>query len=44
MPLSSYSLDELEEVGVLEGIIRISAGLEDSSDNIDDLKFALNQI
>jgi cystathionine beta-lyase/cystathionine gamma-synthase len=44
MTHSTYSPDELEEVGILEGLIRISVGLEDPSDIIDDLKFALNQI
>lgn len=44
MTHSTYSANELEEVGISEGLIRISVGLEDPSDIIDDLKFALNQI
>lgn len=44
MTHSTYSEEELKEVGISEGLIRLSVGLEDSSDIITDLKFALKKI
>ncbi|MCK4895119.1 MAG: aminotransferase class I/II-fold pyridoxal phosphate-dependent enzyme [Calditrichia bacterium] len=43
MTHSTYSPEELEEVGISEGLIRLSVGLEDSSDIITDLKLALKK-
>ncbi len=40
---SQLSKDELQESGVLETTIRLSIGLEDSDDIIDDLKRALEK-
>ena len=44
MTHSTYSAEELEEVGITEGMIRLSVGLEDPSDIITDLKLALSKI
>lgn len=44
MTHSTYSAEELEEVGITEGLIRLSVGLEDPSDIITDLKLALKKI
>lgn len=44
MTHSTYSKEELEEVGITEGLIRLSVGLEDPSDLITDLKLALKKI
>ncbi|HDI51824.1 MAG TPA: aminotransferase class I/II-fold pyridoxal phosphate-dependent enzyme [Bacteroidetes bacterium] len=44
MTHSSYSLEELHEVGVTEGMVRLSVGLEDVNDLIDDLSQALKKI
>lgn len=44
MTHSTYSAQELNEVGITEGLIRLSVGLEDPSDIIMDLKLALNKI
>jgi methionine-gamma-lyase len=44
MTHSTYSAEELEEVGITEGMIRLSVGLEDPADIITDLKLALNKI
>ncbi len=44
MTHSTYSPEELEEVGITEGLIRLSVGLEDVSDIITDLKLALKKI
>ena len=38
------SKEELENAGVPEGLIRLSVGLEDTSDLIEDLKCALDLI
>ena len=40
----SYSEDELRETGITGGLVRLSAGLEDVDDLIEDLDQALNQI
>ena len=37
------SKKELKDSGLSEGTIRLSIGLENSSDLIDDLKFALKK-
>lgn len=44
MTHSTYSAQELEEVGISEGLIRLSVGLEDPADIITDLKLALKKI
>jgi methionine-gamma-lyase len=44
MTHSTYSAEELEEVGISEGLIRLSVGLEDPADIISDLKMALKKI
>jgi methionine-gamma-lyase len=44
MTHSTYSAEELEEVGISEGLIRLSVGLEDPVDIIKDLKLALKKI
>jgi methionine-gamma-lyase len=44
MTHSTYSAEELEEVAITEGMIRLSVGLEDPSDIIADLKMALSKI
>lgn len=44
MTHSTYSAQELAEVGISEGLIRLSVGLEDPSDIINDLKLALKKI
>ena len=36
--------DALEKAGITEGTIRLSIGLEDIEDLIDDLDIALNRI
>lgn len=44
MTHSTYSAEKLTEIGVSEGLIRVSVGLEDPSDIITDLKLALKKI
>lgn len=44
MTHSTYSPEELQEVGITEGLIRLSVGLEDPADIITDLKLALKKI
>jgi len=44
MTHSTYSKEELEAVGISEGLIRLSVGLEDSADLIEDLKQALKKV
>ncbi len=44
MTHSTYSAEKLAEIGVSEGLIRVSVGLEDPSDIITDLKLALKKI
>ena len=44
MTHSTYSPEELQEVGITEGLIRLSVGLEDPTDIITDLKLALKKI
>lgn len=44
MTHSTYSREELEAVGISEGLIRLSVGLEDSADLISDLKQALKKV
>lgn len=40
----AYNDEELRETGITEGLVRLSVGLEDVSDLIEDLDQALNQI
>ncbi len=44
MTHSTYTKEELKEAGVPEGLIRLSVGLEDVEDIIEDLKQALDRI
>ncbi len=44
MTHSTYSAEELAQVGITEGLIRLSVGLEDPQDLIEDLKQALAKI
>lgn len=44
MTHSTYSAEELSRAGIAEGLVRLSVGLEDVSDLIDDLKEALGRI
>ncbi|MBL7074576.1 aminotransferase class I/II-fold pyridoxal phosphate-dependent enzyme [candidate division KSB1 bacterium] len=44
MTHSTYSAEALKEAGIPEGLIRISVGIEDVKDIIDDLKYALAKI
>jgi len=39
-----YSKDELQEAGITEGLIRLSVGLEDSNDLIEDLDQAMRNM
>lgn len=44
MTHSTYSAQDLKDAGIPEGLVRLSAGLENSEDIIADLKQALDQI
>jgi methionine-gamma-lyase len=44
MTHSTYSADELRAVGIAEGLIRLSVGLEDVEDLIEDLKQAFREV
>ncbi|MBM6828877.1 methionine gamma-lyase [Anaerotignum lactatifermentans] len=44
MTHSPYSAEELEEVGISEGLVRLSVGLENVEDIIADLKQGLDQL
>lgn len=44
MTHSTYTSEELAEVGIAEGLVRLSVGLEDADDIIADLKQALDRI
>ncbi|MGQ8364926.1 methionine gamma-lyase [Glaciecola sp. 1036] len=44
MTHSTYSPEERAEHGISEGLIRLSVGLEDASDLIDDLQYALAKV
>ncbi len=44
MTHSTYSADELQKVGISESLVRLSVGLEDVHDLIDDLSQALRSI
>lgn len=44
MTHSTYSPEELKEAGISEGLVRLSVGLEDADDIIEDLKQALDKI
>jgi methionine-gamma-lyase len=43
MTHSTYSPEELEKAGIPEGLIRISVGIEDVEDLIEDMDQALNK-
>lgn len=44
MTHSTYSPEELKDAGIPEGLVRLSVGLENAEDIIDDLAQALDQI
>lgn len=44
MTHSTYTADELKAAGISEGLVRISIGLEDAEDIIDDLKTVLDAL
>ncbi len=44
MTHSAYSKEELKEAGIPEGLVRLSVGLENVEDIIEDLEQALNQV
>ncbi len=44
MTHSTYSPEELKEAGIPEGLVRLSVGLENAEDLIDDIAQALEQI
>ena len=44
MTHSAYTHDELSKVGISEGLVRISVGLENPEDILADLEQALNSI
>ncbi len=44
MTHSTYSAEELAKVGITEGMVRLSVGLEDVDDIIEDLRQALDRI
>lgn len=44
MTHSTYSNEDLEQVGITQGLVRLSVGLEDVHDLINDLSHALRQI
>jgi len=44
MTHSTYSAEALASAGISEGLVRISVGLEDPQDIINDLKMALDTL
>jgi len=44
MTHSTYSAEDLQKAGISEGLVRISVGLEDVDDLIEDLRQALDKI
>ena len=44
MTHSTYTADELKAAGISEGLVRISVGLEDAEDIIEDLKAVLDTL
>jgi methionine-gamma-lyase len=44
MTHSTYSTDELKKIGICEGFVRLSVGIEDSHDLIEDLSQALRRV
>ena len=44
MTHSTYTADELKAAGISEGLVRISIGLEDAEDIIEDLKAVLDTL
>jgi methionine-gamma-lyase len=43
MTHSTYSAEELEDAGIPEGLIRLSVGIENADDLIDDIDQAINK-
>ena len=44
MTHSTYTAEELKAAGISEGLVRISVGLEDAEDIIEDLKSVLDDL
>jgi methionine-gamma-lyase len=44
MTHSTYTAEELKFAGISEGLVRLSVGLEDAEDIIDDLKSVLDTL
>ena len=44
MTHSPYTAEEVKAAGISEGLVRLSVGLEDAQDIIDDLKQALDKV
>ncbi len=44
MTHSTYSADDLEKIGISEGFVRLSVGIEDSHDLVEDLSQALRRV
>ncbi len=44
MTHSSYTTEELEQAGIPEGLVRLSVGIEDVNDLIEDLEHALKKL
>ena len=44
MTHSTYTKEELESLGITEGMVRLSVGIEDPNDLIEDLRQALRKI
>jgi methionine-gamma-lyase len=44
MTHSTYSAEDLEKIGISEGFVRLSVGLEDRHDLIEDLSQALKKV
>jgi hypothetical protein CLOSPO_00030 len=44
MTHSPYTAEELKAAGISEGLVRLSVGLEDAQDIINDLKQALDKV
>ncbi len=44
MTHSTYTKEELEDAGIPEGLVRLSCGLENAQDIIDDLKVGLDNL
>jgi cystathionine beta-lyase/cystathionine gamma-synthase len=44
MTHSTYSAKELKKIGISEGFVRLSIGIEDRQDLIEDLSQALKKV